>query len=267
MSNDLKFWLSILQIPNIGPQKFKKLYNYFSSMEAAYNAFGSELKDSGLDDKTIDQFIISRQKINPDKELEKINSENIKAITIFDESYPKPLKEIYSPPPVIFYKGNIENYNEYALAVVGSRKISSYGKQAINEILPPIIRSQITIVSGMAIGIDSYAHQCAIDLGQQTIAVLGSGLDSQNIYPPSNKHLLEKIVENNGIVITEFPYGTMPLKHNFPLRNRIISGLSKGVLVIEAQKNSGAMITAKYALDQNREVFSVPGSIFSPSCE
>lgn len=262
MQDDLKYWVAISQFPGFGAQKFKKLYSYFPDMQQAFDAFSSDLKEAGLDTKTIDKFLIARKKINPDAEWQKLIKEKVNVITILDKNYPEPLKQIYAPPAILYYKGKIENYNEYSLAVVGSRKISSYGKQVINEILPDIVKSQITLVSGMALGIDTCAHEVAIEQRQQTIAVLGSGLDHKNIYPPSNKLLLNKILNNNGIIISEFPIGMMPLRYNFPIRNRIISGLSKGTLVIEAAKSSGALITAKYALEQNREVFAVPGSIF-----
>ena len=266
MNDDLKYWVALSLIPGFGPQRFKKLYNYFASMKDAYEAFGSDLKDAGLEDKAIEKFLVYKNKINPDFELEKLIKEKISVITIKDKKYPPPLNQIYSPPALLFYKGNIENYNEFCLAVVGSRKVSPYGRQAIFEILPPLLKSRITIVSGMALGTDSLAHQCAVENNCMTIAVLGSGLDSENIYPKANKYLIDKIISNNGMVISEFPIGTMPLKHNFPQRNRIISGLSKGVLIIEAAQNSGALITAQYALEQNKEIFSVPGSIFSANC-
>ncbi len=183
----------------------------------------------------------------------------IKKITINDRGYPKLLKEIYNPPKELFYLGEIQAEENLPLAIVGTRKVSNYGKQATIELGRALARAGFTIISGLALGVDGLAHQAALDAGTRTVAVLGCGLD--NIYPPTHKKLAEKIIASGGAVISEYPPGTPPLKQNFPARNKIVSGLSLGVLVIEAPETSGALITARYALDQNREVFAVPCSI------
>ncbi|MFH1030248.1 MAG: DNA-processing protein DprA [bacterium] len=263
--NDLKYWISIIKTDVIGPTRFKKLRGYFSDMEKAFFASFEELIKSGIDAKTAEEFISKRKNISPDEEMEKMAKENIRAITLNDKLYPTLLKEIYDAPPVIFFKGNISILDEPGIGVVGSRKISSYGQQVTPFLVKPLAKNGMVITSGLALGVDAIAHTAALEVQGKTIAVLGSGLDKANIYPSHHRYLCDKIIEKNGCVITEYALGTPPLNYNFPQRNRIISGLSLGVLVIEAAEKSGALITAKTALDQNREVFTVPGSIFSPT--
>jgi DNA processing protein len=212
------------------------------------------------------EFASARIKIDPDRAWEKLEKENIKIITINDALYPKLLKEIHNPPPLLYYQGKLEK-DEYTLAVVGSRKHTSYGQRLTADMVKKLAGNNLTIVSGLALGIDSLAHSATLEAGGRTIAVLGTGLDKQSIYPSANKYLAEKIVAEDGCLFSEFPLGTPPLKHHFPQRNRIISGLSLGTLVIEAGEKSGALITAFIALDQNREVFAIPGSIYSPASE
>jgi DNA processing protein len=264
MPSDLKYWIAISQFAKIGAARFKKLYSYFPDMQTAWSAGLLELKRSGLEDDLAREFILVRNQIDPDAEFEKIKKENLQAITIKDEQYPKLLREIFNPPALLYVKGNLDNLNsKFNLAVVGTRKISNYGKQITPELVKPLAQNGFTITSGLALGVDALAHQSAVESQGKTIAVLGSGLDNQSIYPSSNRYLAQNIIEHNGTIISEFPIGTMPLKHNFPTRNRIIAGLSLGTLVIEAAESSGALITAYIALEQNREVFAVPGSLFN----
>lgn len=265
MNSDLKFWIAFSQIYQIGPARFKKLYGYFPTMEKAWQADFSELQKSGLEEKIAQEIVNRRPEINPALEEEKLAKEHIQAITIQEENYPKMLKEIYNPPALLYYKGNLERQDEFSIAVVGTRKITNYGKQATSQITGGLVQAGITIISGLALGVDSLAHLSTLENSGRTIAVLGSGIDQQNIYPSANRYLADKIVAGGGAVITEYPLGTLPLKHHFPQRNRIISGLSLGTLVIEANEESGALITAKCALEQNREVFALPGSIYNPS--
>ncbi len=232
-------------------------------MEAAYKASFNELKKAGLEEKIVSEFISKRAEINPESEWERLEKEGIALLTIRDEKYPKILKEIYNPPALLYYKGLFSDDEEFSLAVVGTRKMTSYGQQITPEIISDLSKNGLTIVSGMALGIDALAHETALKNNGRTIAVLGSGLDSQNIYPAHNRYLAQKIVEQGGLVISEYPLGMLPLKYNFPARNRIISGLSLGTLVVEAGESSGALITAKCALEQNREVFAIPGSIYN----
>lgn len=262
MTKDIKYWNAINLDPKIGPKRFKFLYSYFGSMEQAWQADFSDLKKSGLEEEIINHFLAKRVEINPDQEIEKVEKEGLRIITIKDKEYPKLLKEIYNPPALLYIRGCFSKEDELALAVVGTRKVSPYGKQITPEVVRDLASSKITIVSGLALGVDSLAHQAALEAKGRTIAVLGCGLDKQSIYPSSNRKLAEQI-EENGAVITEYPLGTLPLKQHFPARNRIIAGLALGTLVIEAPEESGALLTARHALEQNRDVFAIPGPIYS----
>ncbi len=260
MVKNLKYWIGFSFFPQIGSIRFKKIYQYFSSLEEAWQAPLEELKKCGLEEKIAQDFVLKRKTINLDLEWEKLNKEKVKVVTIFDKEYPKLLKEIYNPPFLLYYKGIISEEDKFSLAVVGTRKPSIYGQEVTQYLVSQLSANKITIVSGLALGIDSLAHKTAIKEKGRTVAVLGNGLD--RIYPVSNKKLAERIINSFGAIFSEYPLGTPPLKHHFPYRNRIISGLSLGTLVIEAGRESGALITAKYALEQNREVFAVPGNIF-----
>ena len=265
--NDLKYWLALSQFYKFGPAKFKKLKNYFSDIESAYKASLKDYLRAGLEESLAEEFIIFKQQIEPNKLLEKLNKEKLNVLTIEDPAYPKLLKQIYDPPFILYYRGRIEAFNGFLLAVVGARKYSAYGRQVTEKLVKELTLNNLTIVSGLALGIDALAHAAAIEAGGKTVAVLGSGLDQQNIYPWQNRYLADKIQAHGGLILSEYPIGTMPLKHHFPQRNRIISGLSSATLVIEAGEKSGALITAFHALEQNREVFAVPGSIYSGASE
>lgn len=264
LNDEIKYWLALNRFSKFGPARFRKLLDHFGSPAAAFGAAAGELKAAGIEAAVAEEFIAARTSIEPERLLETLEKEGIGVTTLNDENYPKRLKEIYDPPPLLFFRGRLEPDDETALAVVGTRRPTLYGKQAAEEFAGELARRQITIVSGLALGVDSIAHQAAITAGGRTVAVLGSGLDRENIYPASNRYLANKIAAEGGLLFSEFALGTPPLKHNFPQRNRIISGLSLGVLVIEAGERSGSLITAKFALEQDREVFAVPGSIYSP---
>jgi len=261
MPSDLIFWNAIALTNKIGPKRFKKLYNYFPSMEAAFKASVSELCQAQIQEKIASEFILKRSEINPEKEWERLEKDNIKIITIKHDNYPKLLKEIYTPPALLYYRGQLSQNDEFPIAIVGTRKFTSYGKQVTEEITRELVQNGITVVSGLALGIDALAHHTTLNNQGRTIAVLGSSIDSSNIYPAHNRFLSQKIIETGGLVLCEYPLDTLPLKQNFPARNRIVSGLSLGTLVIEAPETSGALITARHSLDQNREVFAVPGNI------
>ena len=188
--------------------------------------------------------------------------EYIEKITIDDKNYPADLKKIKNPPKILYFRGEIKQ-NEPLFAVVGARNCSSYGKQATIDIAGNLAEAGLTIVSGLAPGIDSFVHWATIERGKRTIAVFGTGVDKQSIYPSENMRLAEKILETGGLLISEYPPGTQGTRWTFPQRNRIISGLSLGVLVIEAKQRSGALITADCAFEQDRKVFALPGSIYS----
>jgi DNA processing protein len=261
-NQDIKYWVGFSRIPRIGRVKLSRLENHFSNMAEAWQANDDELSRTGLDKGSVNAIISWRPKISLDEEMEKLERQGVKAFSYHDPEYPTRLKEIYDYPPILYVKGSLLPQDEWCLAVVGTRKATVYGRQAAEEIVADLARNKITIVSGLARGIDSIAHRSALEAGGRTIAVFGCGLDV--IYPAENASLAESIAEN-GALISEFPLGTEPRRENFPLRNRIMSGLSLGVLVVEAGDSSGAMITARLALEQNREVFAVPGSILSPS--
>ncbi len=261
-SDKLKLWLAVCRFPQLGPVRLQKLLAYFGEIDKIWQANETELKAAGLDQRTIAIFIQHRQQINPDKLLSELMKLNIQALSLDDEEYPSLLREIYDPPPVIYYRGKWP-INKICLAIVGTRKISSYGQAVVKKLIPDLIKQQIVTVSGLALGVDSLVHQETITAGGQTIAVLGSGLDQENLYPSSNRYLVDKIIANDGLVISEYPPGTPPLPQHFPRRNRLIAGLAQGTLVIEGDIDSGSLITAQCALEQNREVMAVPGSIFA----
>lgn len=246
----------------IGPSRFKKLLGYFGNLKDAWQANAAEFAEAGLEKELVQEIITRRALINPDEEFEKLTKEGISVITILDKNYPRLLKEIYDPPYLLYIRGEFKKEDEFALAVVGTRQPSSYGEQITPWIVEKLASAGLTIVSGLARGIDTMAHLGALSVGGRTIGVAGAGIDKQSIYPPSNRQLAEKIAQQ-GAIISEYPIGALALRHHFPTRNRIISGLSRGVLVVEAAAKSGALLTANHALAQNREVFTIPGSIYS----
>ncbi len=266
MQENEKYLLALNHFTKFGPVRLQKLKNFFSSWQRAWLASRQDLLQSGIEEKIIDEFISFRSGINPDNIVEKLNKEKINILILENKNYPPLLKEIYNPPPLLYYRGTINNQQEN-IAFVGSRKNTLYGKQVIEKIIPPLAQNNYCIVSGLAFGIDALAHQAALDANDRTVAVLATGLDKQSIYPSANRYLADKIIMSGGMLISEFPPGTPPLKHHFPQRNRIISGLSVAVVIIEAQQKSGALITARHALEQNREIFAVPGNILSSASD
>ncbi len=259
---DLKYWVGFSLIPGIGRVRFAQLENHFGSLEDAWQATSSELKKAGLDRNAVQAITTWTPKISLDDEMEKLSRYGVKIFTCNDEAYPSRLKEIYDYPPLLYVRGELLPQDEWCLAVVGTRRATVYGRQVTEEIVADLAQSQITTVSGLAKGIDSVAHQAALDAGGRSIAVFACGLDI--VYPSENANLARRIM-SQGALISEYPLGTRPKAENFPRRNRIMSGLSMGVLVVEADVTSGAMITAQFALEQNREVFAIPGSILSPA--
>ena len=195
-----------------------------------------------------------------DLEIKRLQEQKVKVLTILDGAYPQRLKEIYLPPIVLFYRGNLSLVNQRAVAIVGSRDHSKYAKDCIREIIPTLVKDDIVVISGLARGVDTLAHEETLKGNGNTIAVIGSGLDV--VYPPENSKLYY-VIAKKGLILSEYPLQSRPLKFHFPYRNRIIAGLSHGVCVIEAKEKSGSLITANLALSENREVFAVPGSIFS----
>ncbi|HUU63985.1 MAG TPA: DNA-processing protein DprA [Dehalococcoidia bacterium] len=258
--SDTKYWVGFTLIPGIGRVRLSRLEQYFGKLERAWQASATELETAGLDSRSIEAVISNRPKISLDAEMEKLERYKVTVLTIKDEAYPSRLKEIYDPPPVLYIRGNLAPEDDWCLAVVGTRRPTYYGREVAEQIVGDLARNRITIVSGLAKGIDATAHRAALDSGGRSIAVFGCSLDI--VYPREHVKLARQIMEN-GALISEFPLGTTPRRENFPLRNRIMSGLSLGVLVVEAGEVSGALITAGHALEQNREVFAIPGSVLS----
>lgn len=261
----MKYLHALNKISGIGPQKTKILLSYFQTPKNAWVASKNQFLASGIGEKLSERIMVERSNINPDEEWEKLNKENIKIITPEDPVYPKLLNQIPNPPYLLYTKGSLDVNSSKSIAIVGSRKYTSYGAQIANSFARDLAKSGITIVSGMAIGIDSFAHRGALSGNGYTVAVLGNSLDSKSIYPRVNFSLSREIEDSGGMLLSEYPPETSAGPLTFPARNRIIAGVSLGTLVVEAGEKSGALITAKMALDFNREVFSIPGSLFSPA--
>ena len=260
--SDLKYWVAFNRIQGIGRVRFSQLEAYFGNLEQAWHAGAGDLKAAGLDTRSIDSIIASRPGISPDSEMEMLSRHHVQALTWNNPSFPSRLKEIYDVPPLLYIRGTLDPADEWSIAIVGTRRASVYGRQVTERITTDLVHNKITIVSGLAHGIDSVAHRTALENGGRTIAVLGCGLDL--VYPAENTRMAQRIIEQ-GALVSEYPLGTKPRAENFPRRNRIMSGLSLGVVVTEAGEGSGALITANLALEQNREVFAVPGSVLSPA--
>ena len=261
MNTSAVYWLALSMIDNLGPVTARRLLNIFGNPEAIFKASFTDLKSiEGIGEKRA-KAIKSFNRWNEAEEIiKKCKDLNIGLITQEEDSYPENLKTIPDPPLVVFVSGKPIPGDRYAVAIVGSRKYTDYGRRVTEKLSCELSEIGITIVSGLARGVDTTAHIGAIKSKGRTIGVFGSGLDKP--YPPENRQLIRKVTEH-GYVISEFPPGMPPNKENFPKRNRLISGLSLGVIVVEAGLESGALITANYALEQGREVFAVPGSIFS----
>lgn len=260
MKNDLKYWLWLSSLPGIGARKFKQLVEHFGSPKAVWDAGHHQLAQIPGIGKAIPAILDKKIRDSIDSTMHKIKGTGVKILRIIDDDYPDNLKNIYDPPPVLYIRGSVEQCDKKAIAIVGSRNATEYGWDMAQELAYHLAVRGITVVSGMARGIDTCAHQGALEAGGRTIAVLGCGVDIT--YPPENKKLKARI-EESGAVVSEFGIGMGPLPGNFPARNRIISGLSMGVLVIEARERSGALITVDFAVEQGREVFAVPGNVKS----
>ena len=259
---DIKYWVGFSFIPSIGRVRLSQLENYFGNLEDAWKAPPAELKRARLDNKVVQAITSWRPRVSLETEMEKLDRYRVAVFTYHDHGYPSRLKEIYDYPPILYVRGSLLPEDEWCLAVVGTRRATVYGRQVTEEMVADLARSKITIVSGLAKGIDSIAHHSALEAGGRSIAVFACGLDT--VYPSENANLARRIMQQ-GAVISEYPLGIKPRPDNFPRRNRIMSGMSLGVLVVEAGQTSGALITTNMALEQNREVFAIPGSILSPA--
>lgn len=263
MMAELKFWLGFNLASGVGSVRVKALLDYFDDVERAWYATEPELVKLGFDRRAIQSLLEARATLDLDGELARVTDAGVTLLCWRSPEYPDYLREIDGAPPLLFMQGTLEDIDRWAVAVVGTRRLTAYGRQVTQEIVTGLVHNGVTVVSGLARGIDAVAHRTALECGGRTLAVLGSGLDS--IYPSENRGLARDIAAGNGAVISEYALGVQPEARNFPPRNRIISGLSLGVVVIEAGERSGALITTRFALEQNREVFAVPGNVNSPA--
>jgi DNA processing protein len=262
--SDLKFWLGFNLVKGIGPAKLQALIGHFGTLDRAWHATELELRKLGFDQRTIKSLQDGRETLDLDRALADVQKAGVSLYTWESEGYPDYLREIPAPPGLLYLQGEIKEIDRFAVAVVGTRRLTTYGRQVTRELVTGLVSNGVTIVSGLARGIDSIAHKTALELGGRTIAVLGSGLDT--VYPAEHRPLAASIIrDGQGAVISEYGLGVKPEARNFPPRNRIISGLSLGVVIVEAGARSGALITANYALEQDRDVFAVPGNITSPA--
>jgi len=255
---DQRYWIGFNRIKGIGAIRFRRLLDAFGDLETAWKASPAALRDAGLDRRAIESLVAARAQVDLDAELRRLEQSGAGLITWEDASYPRNLLNIAQPPPVLYVKGTLLPADEWAVALVGTRHASTYGREVARELASGLAASGVTVVSGLARGVDVAAHRAALEAGGRTIAVLGSGVD--NIYPPEHAGVAEAIAKA-GAVVSDYALGTPPEAANFPPRNRIISGLAKGVVIVEAGEVSGALITADFAAEQGRDVFAVPGNI------
>ncbi len=258
-SNAGKFWVAFSRVPYIGPSRISRLVAHFGSLERAWNASGGNLRRV-LDERSVDSLLKVRVAFSPDDEMARLERDGIGVVTRADAHYPALLAEIPAPPPVLYTLGSFVPEDATAVGIVGTRRMTPYGREMAHLLGRDLAAAGVTVVSGLARGVDGIAHEAALQAGGRTIAVLGSGV--RNIYPPEHRKLAAQIAEN-GVVISDFAPDAAPDGPNFPARNRIISGLSLGVIVVEAPERSGALITVDFAADQGRDVFVVPGSVLS----
>lgn len=250
-----KVWLSLIK--NLGTKKYTNLINKFKTNKNIFYAKKEELMNVNFISEKISQEILNLENRKKAKlHLQFMEKNKIDIISISDDEYPSLLREIYSPPLCLYIRGNKNSLRKENIAIVGCRECSEYGKKIAQKMAYDLSKQNINIVSGLAKGIDEYSHLGAVFAKGKTIAVLGNGVDI--VYPKENKYLISQILKNDGTIISEFPLGTKPEKMNFPLRNRIISGLSRKIIVVEAKKKSGTLITVDFALEQGRDVYVVP---------
>ena len=261
--SETAFWLAISRVPYIGPARIERLVQEFGSLSTAWSAPVEELRVA-LESRALTELLAARSRIDPVVELDRLGRLGIRAVYPGHPSYPPLLAEISGRPSLLYVRGELVAGDDTAVAIVGTRRATPYGRQAAERVAAELAGAGITVVSGLARGVDAAAHRAALEAGGRTIAVLGSGPDV--IYPAEHRRLAEQILES-GAILSEFPPGAKPDAQNFPARNRIVSGMTLGTLIVEAPARSGALITASFAADQGREVFVVPGSIFAESAE
>jgi DNA processing protein len=263
IGHDLEYWVAFNRVRGIGPVRFQALLDRFGDLGEAWKATELELQAAGLDSRSAGAVAAARRDYAPEAEMERLLKAGVSVVTWRDVRYPELLRTIHASPPVLYVKGELRTEDGLAVAVVGTRTATQYGLEVTRLLAGGLARNGVTVVSGLALGVDGEAHSAALDARGRTIAVLGSGLDV--VYPPRHEGLARRVAEG-GALVSEYGLGVKPEAGNFPARNRIISGLSLGVVVVEADTDSGSLITARLANEQGRDVFAVPGSILRPGC-
>lgn len=257
---DKRYWVGFNMVKGIGAVRLQSLIDHFGDLSIAWQAPMDALQAAGLSQKTAERVTQVRAHLDLEKILAGFASQGIEILTWDDATYPLRLKNIDQPPPVLYFRGTLISEDAWAVAIVGTRRISAYGRQVAEELASTLAANGVTVVSGLARGVDASAHQAAVKSGGRTIAVLGCGVD--RIYPPEHVQLAGKII-SRGALVSDYAPGTPPDASNFPPRNRIISGMALATVIVEAGDSSGALITAQFAVDQGREVFAVPGNIYA----
>ncbi len=255
-----QYWIGFNHVAGVGPLRFRRLREAFPSLKDAWHADAHALQEAGLDRRTIGNLLEARRTLNLDSIQKMLDDLGVTALTLEDLDYPALLKELPEAPPVLYIRGTLTAEDNWAVAIVGTRKATAYGRDTAYQLAGELAQAGLTIVSGLALGVDAAAHQGVLDAGGRTLAVLPCGIDA--VYPPEHRQLAQRIARQ-GALITEFPPGTLAESKNFPPRNHLISGLSLGVIVVEAPLKSGALLTADSAAEQGREVFAVPGQTTS----
>lgn len=263
MKEDITYWIWLSRIEGLNPKVLNDLIKKYKHPKVLWDRAKEELIQEGMKEAYANKITDSKYRVGLDRYLEYMKNNNIDIINIYDENYPDKLRKIYDPPIVIYIKGNKEILNEKAMAIVGCRLCTKYGETQAKKLAYNLSMNNINVISGLARGIDSHAHKGSLMSVGKTIAVVGCGLD--RVYPEENKGLFNQIINQGGAIISEYVIGTKPLARNFPRRNRIISGLSDGVIVVEAREKSGTLITVDFALEQGKDVYAVPGNIDNPN--
>jgi DNA processing protein len=256
-----RYYLAFNLVRGVGAVRLGSLIAHFGDVESAWKAKPDELRAAGLGPKTAARMMAIRTDVDLDALEASIRDQGIRILITEDDDYPRRLKEIEQPPPVLYVRGEWSTDDEFAVAIVGTRRMTAYGRQITEHVATILAASGVTVISGLARGVDAVAHHAALSAGGRTIAILGSGVD--RIYPPENRPLADRII-SHGAILSDYPLGTAPESSNFPPRNRIIAGISMATVVVEAGDTSGALITAEFAAEQGRDVFAVPGSILAP---
>ncbi len=260
---DIRYWIWLSRIEGLTPKVLNELLEKYKHPKMMWNKTKEELIQEGMKEAYAEKITNVTYRIGLDRYLGYMKNNNIDIINIYDENYPDKLKKIYDPPIVLYVKGNKDILDEKSMAIVGCRLCTKYGETQAKKLAYNLSLNNINIISGLARGIDSFAHKGCLMSGGKTLAVVGCGLD--RVYPNENKELFNQIINKGGAIISEYVVGTKPLARNFPRRNRIISGLSDGVIVVEAREKSGTLITVDFALEQGKNIYAIPGNIDSPN--